>query len=193
MATFDLAARRLARQQARMASATREGTGEELRIDLGAGAVVAAPPELPLWVLQPFLAVSSDVATLLYQVVQLYQGEESGGDSVRYGLALIAENAAMPQQLIDAVCEAARRLLGDDGYTALVEARLSINDVAELARALIEHYGVVPGESSASSASAGSGGQTSRTTSTTEVSPPATSGGDPGTQSDQDGPASVAS
>jgi hypothetical protein len=162
---IDLDKHRRDRAAARAAAAGRE-IAEPETIVLDGKVIATLPQELPLVVLQPLLNVSTDILLVVRQAVALQCGDdENAADVVQLALDIFASNAELPQQVLDAVTDVARRLLGPDGYAALLEFNPSREDITALARGVLAHYGVTLGESSRSASSPGTGGPTSNATS----------------------------
>lgn len=163
-------------------AAAREAKGQEFPIRLGGQVVATLPAELPLDALAPLRDLDSDITLLLRTAMRAARGGTEGQErweATELVVDLLAANPALPLAVIDTVTAITRNLVGDDGYAALVEARLSREDVAALAKGVFRFYGLSLGESSAPSASPeGSGTTSPGTSSTTSDSTPEVSGSD---------------
>lgn len=201
MGTYNLAARRAARAAARSEAAAaaevagREARGEILPIDLGPGPdgadrIIALPAEFPLDVLWPLRDLGKDLGLLLRQGMDLFMGvvvdlppnatpEQRAAAARAQTLAganlvvdLLAANPDLPEDAINVAVTMGRRLFGDQGWAWLCEARLSLDDMRDLADEVGAFYGfggpgLGPGESSGSSESPSTTGGTSPVTSPT--------------------------
>jgi DNA-binding response OmpR family regulator len=154
---LDLDARRAAAREVR----------EAPTLTLG-GAQIELPHELPVDVLEPLLDVKADVSVLIRQVLDARDNE----DSKQTGLAVMGAvidmlivNPSLPRELIAAVKEMVRRLIGDEGYEALLKFRPTAPEIKELAGWAIRQYGVGLGEALQSSDSSEGTGTTSKPTS----------------------------
>jgi hypothetical protein len=137
------------------------------------------PVELPLDVLEPLTGVNVDISLLIRQVLDARAtGEKANEELLGAIVDMLIVNPKLPTEVVDAVKEMARRLLGAEGYAALVAFRPTTKDVGSIAKYVLRQYGVGLGEASPSSASVEGTGTTSKPTSrggTTGTS--ATSGG----------------
>ncbi|MFF4777520.1 hypothetical protein ACFY05_32155 [Microtetraspora fusca] len=161
----DLAAKRAARAAAR--AAKREGRGDVLRLQYGDVLIAELEPEFALDVLEPLQDVNVDLALLVRQALVMMSAtdqETSGMAAISYVVDVLAANPDLPKELIEAVKEMGRRLLGEAGYAAFVGMRPTPWDVADLISALVGWYGVGLGESSQPTTPS-DGGTTSPTTS----------------------------
>lgn len=171
-------------ERARVRAARRAGRGDRLLIRSKGVDIAVVEAEFPLDVLAPFVDVNVDLALLVRQAIDLAQAE---GATQQLGtldmiVSVLAANPQLPQEVIDAAREAARRLLGEAGYETLLAQRPTPWDIAALIRRLLGWYGVSLGESSSPSTDSG-GGATSKPTSpvTTAASMSTGPGFGPGT------------
>lgn len=154
------------------------------RIRVG-GKLIDLPQELPIDVFEPLLDVDADVSLLFRQALD---ARETAGDNqmglVSAVIDMLVVNPQLPKQLVEAVKEMARRLVGDEGYADLAAARLSTAEAGKIAKFLGRAYGVSLGEASPSSGSAeeGSGATSQLTSSGATDSTPEASGTAPATQ-----------
>lgn len=182
----DLDAKRLARAQAR--AARREAQSETLPIVFGGTVIAELPAEFPLDVLEPIQDINLDIALLVQQAVLNANAEDAAQANIDLVVNILAANPDLPKELINAVREIGRRLLGDAGYAAFVAARPTPWDVAALTSDMFSWYGLTLGEAWRSSTSSGVDGETSNTISRTgSDSTPEASGDIP------DSPASLVS
>lgn len=152
---FDLTAERAARTEAK--------TPEVIRIG---DTVVTLPIELPLDVFAPLKNLDVDLALLMRQALNMAsEGGDEQAAATSLVIDLLVSNPNLPRDLIDAIEEVGRRLLGEEGIAALVAFRPAKEDLAVLAKGLFAHYGVGLGEASASSDSSADAGTTSKPTS----------------------------
>lgn len=164
---LDLAERR--RQRAKARAARREGRGEQFPIRDGAIPIAVLAPEFPLDVLEPLMDVNLDIALLAEQVMNVLAAGSAGDQAQQIAsldmiTKILAANPDLFKDLIAALKETARRLFGEQGYQSFTRTRPSPWDVVDLARAVLDWYGVSLGESSQPSA-ASTGGEISNTTS----------------------------
>ncbi|GAA2411799.1 hypothetical protein GCM10010404_82150 [Nonomuraea africana] len=134
------------------------------------------PTELPLDVLEPLTNVAVDLGLIFRTAIDAAkaQSPEAATMSVLdMAVDQFITNKHLPDQLMVAAKDMAKRLLGDDGFTAFLAARPSIHDVVALIKGLMRIYRLRLGESSPSSDSS-SGGTTS-----TPISPITTPGSTP--------------
>lgn len=161
---LDLDVARADRAKAR--AAAREGAGDTLAVRFGGKQIAELPAEFPLTVLEPLTAVNVDIAYVIRAASQVTAGK---GDQRQAGLQLLidvmAANPHLPVEIIDAVKEMGRRLLSEDGYTALVAQRPTWLDIRDLVKGVLGWYGMSLGEASPASASSPTDGETSRQTS----------------------------
>lgn len=177
MALGDLDDRR--RERARARAAQREGAGEELPIVFGGATIAVLPGEFALDVLAPLAEVNVDLAMLVRQALQMLGGEDDDGDTLALIVDVLAANPHLPAEVITAVQEMGRRLLGESGYAAFLAQRPSPWDVGALVGDVMSWYGVSLGELSPSPTSSSSGVTSNTTSSPTSVSTPAVSGDAP--------------
>ncbi|MER5649598.1 hypothetical protein [Streptosporangium sp. NPDC002524] len=133
----------------------------------GGTIICELPPELPVDVLEPLTAINVDVALIFRTAIDAFksQDEDRATMSVLDGLVdVLVINKDLPDEVMAAVREMGRRLLGDAGYEAFLAARPSVMDVAELVKGLLGLYRLRLGESLSSSVTS-SGGTTSTPTS----------------------------
>jgi hypothetical protein len=127
---------------------------------------VSLPVELPIDVFGPLKNLDVDLALLMRQAITSATGN---GDQAKEAQSLVIDllvaNPNLPRDLIDAIAESATRLLGQEGYDALVAFRPSREDLGVLAKTLLGHYGVSLGEALGSSDSSTNDGTTSKPTS----------------------------
>jgi hypothetical protein len=167
-------------ERAKARAAAREGAGATLPVRLGGQEIAVLPAEFPLTVLEPLTLLNVDIAYLVRAAAQV----TAGGEARQAGLALLvdvlAANPHLPLEVIAAVKEMGRRLLGQDGYDALAAAGVTWWDARDLIKGVLGWYGVSLGESSPSVTSPESGGETLKQTSNgTTTSMPASSGPPP--------------
>lgn len=145
----------------------RATTGESVPLTFG-GTTYRLPPELPLEVFAPFEEVDMDIALLvrasLDAFVSAKKGEEDGSAALVL-IDILAANPDLPKEMLEAIRAAARALLGDECYMALIAWKPSVQDTVVLAKGLASTYAVSLGEASASSDSSEDAGQTSSPTS----------------------------
>jgi hypothetical protein len=162
--TLDLDAARKDRAETR--AARHEGRGDELPIKLGGQVIATVGAEFPMSVLEPLTAVNVDIAYLVRAFAQMM--DKSNADAQAASIALmvdvLAANPQLPAEIIAAVKDMARRVLGDDGYEAFVELQPSPWDCGTLAKGLLDWWGVSLGESQPSPPPL-DGGETSKPTS----------------------------
>ncbi|WP_449060604.1 hypothetical protein [Planomonospora algeriensis] len=137
------------------------------------------PSELPLDVLEPLTGVAVDLGLIVRTALDAARKDPAAATMAVIDMVVdqLILNQELPEQVMAAAKEMARRLLGDDGYAAFLAARPSVHDVIALVRGLARVYGVGLGESSPSSASV-SGGTTSTPTSPATI--PASTPEEPG-------------
>lgn len=156
---FDLDRHRAARREARHVPALRmEGKRYEL------------PIELPVDVFEPLTQLNMDVSVLIRQVLDVRKQAEENDESANLAIMsavidMLVVNPKLPQDLVEAVKEMGRRLLGDEAYAVLARSRPSKDDLGDLVKYLAGQYGVSLGEASRSSGSSKEPGTTSRPTS----------------------------
>lgn len=131
------------------------------------GERIPLPPELPLDVLEPLTRIDMDISVLIRQVLDARRagGEQANETMLGAIIDMIVVNPQLPQDLIEAVKEMGRRLLGPAGYELLVGFRPTIADIGVIARYVMTQYGVGLGEASPSSDSSEGTGTTSKPTS----------------------------
>ncbi len=160
-------------------AAEHEGAGIEFPIRLGGKVICVLPPELPLAVFAPVRTLDQDITMMLRSVVTAAKSKDAAAreQSTDMVIDLLAANPALPVSALNVVGEVAKNLCGEEGYAALLDARLSKEDVVGLAKAVMAFYGVTLGEASAPSGSPeGSGPTSSGTSSVTSGSTPEVSG-----------------
>ncbi|GAA2691789.1 hypothetical protein GCM10010412_082290 [Nonomuraea recticatena] len=141
------------------------------------------PTELPLDVLEPLTEIAVDIPLVVRTAIDAAKGQ-SPEQATMSVLDMIVDqlimNKRLPDQLMVAAKNMARRLLGEDGYTRFLAARPSVPDVVALVQGLMRIYRLRLGESSPSSGSS-NGGTISTPTSPTTIpaSTPAELGGAP--------------
>jgi hypothetical protein len=172
---LDLDAARAERAKGR--AAAREGAGETLRVRFGGRQIAELPAEFPLAVLEPLRDVNVDIAYVIRAATQVTNDQERQA-GLQLLVDVLAANPALPVEIIGAVKDIGRRLLGDDGYAALAGQQPTWWDVRDLVKGVLGWYGMGLGESSPSTPSSGSDGETSKpTSSATTKSTPAARGG----------------
>lgn len=166
-------------ERAKARAAAREGAGETLPVRLGGQVIAVLPSEFPLTVLEPLTGLNVDVAYVIRAASQVTaQDQRQAGFQLM--VDVLAANPHLPVEIIAAVKEMGRRLLGQDGYDALVAAGVTGWDVRDLVKGVLGWYGMSLGESSPSTPSSVNGGETSNQTSNgTTASMPAPSGPPP--------------
>ncbi|MER5322318.1 hypothetical protein [Streptosporangium roseum] len=179
---MDLDAERETRWAAAQAARGGEAGPEPLKF--GGKVIAYLPPEFPIDVLEPLTDVDVDTALLVRSVLDVYNsGDKAQSVEELLGLLvdLVVTNPKLPAQLVTAIKNMGRRLLGDEGYGEFVKVRPSLQDAGALVKGLGKKYSLSSGNSSASSAGS-NGGTTSTPTSptTTPDSISAESGGDQG-------------
>lgn len=162
-------------------AAQREATGQEFPIRLGGQVIATLSAELPLDVFSPLRVFDQELALLMRSAVDAARAQQSTDrwDATDMVISLLASNPALPVKVLDVIGEVARGLFGDEGYDALLAARLTKEDVAVLAKGVFRWYGVTLGEASEPSGSPeGSGTTSTPTSSTTTDLTPEESGSD---------------
>jgi hypothetical protein len=169
---FDLDAART--ERARTRAARREGRGDTQRIRFGGQEIAVLAAEFPLDVLEPFTDVNVDLALLVRQAIDLASAEGASAQlsTLDMIVSVLAANPNLPREVLDAIRECGRRLLGEDGYNAFVGQRPTPWDVAALAKNLMDWYGVSLGESSSPSALSSAGATSKPTSEATTTSAP---------------------
>ncbi|MCC9309141.1 hypothetical protein LN042_18980 [Kitasatospora sp. RB6PN24] len=161
-------ARRLAAAAAKALAAKAEYTVGEEPIVLGGVQVAVLPAELPLEVWQPLIGIPY-LPLLLRKLVEAAQSKgEQQAEAAGLVVDVLGSEPTLPADLVAAVGEMGRRLLGADGYEQLMAARPSHSDIVELVRYAWSKYlggGAGLGELIAPSATPSSGGTTSNPTS----------------------------
>lgn len=161
---LDLDAARETRLEAARAARGEEKGPEELK--LGGKVITLLPAELPMDVLEPLTKIDIDTALLFRSVLDVYKstGQKDAAASVESLIGMLVDlvltNPKLPQELVGAVKDMGRRVLGEDGYIAFVAARPSLQDGAALVKGLATKYSLSSGKSSAPSTSS-NGGRTS--------------------------------
>lgn len=178
----DLDAKRIQRAQAR--AIAREGKGDKLPIIFGGRVIAQLDAEFPLDNLEPLQDVNVDVALLIQQAVANANATGAPGQAnLELVVNVLAANPDLPKELIGAVKEIGRRLLGPVGYDDFCTQRPTPWDITALIGDLFSWYGMTLGEALRSSTSSAPDGRTSNTTSNiTSDSTPEVSGNDLGTR-----------
>lgn len=160
---FDLDAHRAARREA----SSSDPLAGERPIKVGGEVVATLPAEFPLDVLSPLESLNFDVALLVRAAMDAARNKGgTSADATDLAIDMLVSNPALPLEVLQAVREMAKRLLGEPGYRGLVDARLSRDDLGVLVKGMFVKYGVSLGEASASTDSAGDAdGETSNATS----------------------------
>jgi hypothetical protein len=148
---FDLDAARI--ERARLRAARREGRGDTQPIRFGGRIIATLEAEFPLDTLEPFADVDLDLALLVRQAIDMAQAENTDQQlsTLDMIVSVLAANPNLPREVLEAIKEAGRRLLGESGYAALVQGRPTPWDIGALVKNLFSWYGVSLGESSPSS------------------------------------------
>lgn len=121
-----------ARQQA--AAARREVTIGPEPVIFGGQEIAVLPAELPVAVWEPLVAVRY-LPLLLRKLLEASTGQGSDqAEAMGLVIDVLAAEPALPLDLVEAVREMGRRLLGEDGYAAFAGCAPSPQDVAALAR-----------------------------------------------------------
>lgn len=158
-------------------AAEREGKQMDQPIIIGGEVIAVLPVELPIDVLAPIRGMDDDIALLLREMVKGMQSGDGRADATGLFVDLIAANPKLPTNLLDTIQQITRNLFGNEGYEALVKARLTREDLGYLAKGVMEFYGLSLGESLPSSDSPTDDGTTSSSTSSgTSPSTPDESG-----------------
>lgn len=156
-------------------AAAREGRGDGLPVRIGGEVIATLPVELPIDVLEPLRSLDSDLTLILRSAMQAVKGGDRNAqiEAGELVIDVLAANPALPVQVLDTVTEVAKNLLTGPGFTALMAARPSREDIAAFAKGVFRFYGVSLGESSAPNDSSEGSGETSSTTSgpTSESTP----------------------
>lgn len=150
-------------------TARREALQQAPGIKLG-GRRIELPVELPVDVLEPLSTLDMDVSLLIRQALDARAQAKENDEATNLALMgavidMLVVNPALPRDVVEAVKEMGRRLLGAEGYAHLVSCRLTLPDLGVIAKYLFAQYGVGLGESSGSSSSSGQAGTTSKPTS----------------------------
>jgi hypothetical protein len=148
------------------------------------GKVIDLPKQLPMEVLEPLLDVDADLSMLLRSALDARQASDDAMAVASAVIDMVVVNPRLPQQLIAAVKEMAKRLVGES-YAVLVEAKLTLPEAASIAKFVFKVYGVSLGEASPSSDSAageGSGETSNQTSAASADSAQPESGSAPETQ-----------
>jgi hypothetical protein len=173
---LDLDAKRDERAKAR--AARHEGRGDTLPVVFGGQAIVTLDAEFPMSVLEPLTALNVDIAYLIRGAVQMMAASEAEQRTATVGLLVdvLAASPGLPGEIITAVKEMGRRLLGDDGYAAFTAQSPTWWDVRDLIQGLMDWYGVRLGESPPSPPSLNGSETSKQTSSGTTTLTPAASG-----------------
>ncbi|WP_433541989.1 hypothetical protein ACQP10_38200 (plasmid) [Streptosporangium sandarakinum] len=177
---LDLDAERNERMEAARAARGEEAGPEPVR--LGGQVIALLPAELPIDVLEPITRVKVDTALLFRSVMDAYKSRdeaESTAALVDMLVDLVIMNPDLPAELVEAVKEMGRRILGADGYEKFVAARPSLQDGGALIKGLAKKYSMSSGKSSPSSATLSGGTTSTPISATTSESTSTASGGDP--------------
>lgn len=173
--TLDLDAARGERLKAR--AARHEGRADTKPIRFGGKVIATLDAEFPISVLEPLTGVNVDIAYLLRAATQMTAADKSQ-QAVGLDLMItaLAANPQLPREIIEAVKEIGRRILGAEGYEAFCAEQPSPWDIAALTNGCLAWWGVGLGESQPSLPSS-DGGETSKQTSNGNTSlTPAASG-----------------
>jgi hypothetical protein len=146
-------------------AARREAKGDAPLLRLG-GQTVTLPVELPLDVFEPLTTVNVDLALVLSLAMNA-DGPDRDAAVIRTFVDLVAANPELLHEVLGAAKEITRRVVGDEGYAALIEWRPTLDDAKYLLIHLGKVYGISLGESSPSTDSQSSDGGTSNPTSNT--------------------------
>jgi hypothetical protein len=154
--------------RARARAARQEGRAETLPVILGGVTIATLAAEFPLSVLEPLTEINVDLGFVIKTVMQAAKSGEK--EKQEAGLNLIVDvlvvNPDLPASLLAALRDIGRRLLGDEGYAALMAANPSAGDIGALATGLMGWFGLSLGEFLGSSTSpSAAGGETSKPTS----------------------------
>jgi hypothetical protein len=155
-------------ERAKARAARQEGRAETLPVILGGVTIAVLPAEFPLSVLEPLTEINVDLGFVIKTVMQAAKSGEKAKQEA--GLDLIVNvlvvNPDLPATLLAAVQNMGRRLLGDEGYAALMAGKPSAGDIGALATGLLSWFGLSLGEFLGSSTSpSANGGETSKPTS----------------------------
>jgi len=165
-------------------AARREATGRDSLTFKYAGGAYQLPVEMPLDVLDPFLARDFNLVGLIREFTSPQKVKDpETGDLVNEDWTKTLERVLftredLPAEVLDAIHGAFSLLFGADDYARFRAARPSAQDYIRLVTSLSAKYGVSLGEAFASpSSSTEDGGATSKETSeSTPESTPAPSG-----------------
>ncbi|TQF04055.1 hypothetical protein E6W39_19735 [Kitasatospora acidiphila] len=101
---------------------------------LGGVQVAVIPAELRSEVWQPLIGIPY-LPLLLSKLVAAAQSKgEQQAEAAGLVVTVLGSESTLPADLVAAVAEMGRRLLGADGYEQLMAARPAHSDVVELAR-----------------------------------------------------------
>lgn len=162
----------------RQSRAAANEVGDGLPVRFGGETIATLPPECPVDVFQPVVALDIDLGLLFRAAFDAVKGEaDQALAATDLVVDLLTVNPNLPREAIQAIQQVGKRLLGDDGYAAFVAQRPSPNDIAALAKGVFRFYGLSLGEASAPSDSSEGDGQTSKPTSSagTDLTPVASS------------------
>jgi hypothetical protein len=144
------------------------------------GQTYTLPSELPADALEPLLAFDQDIALLLRTAADVARNRDTATDAADLVIDLLIQRPSVFTDLIAAVSTVARRLMGEETYTALLTWRPSDKDLFQLAKGLWDRYGIRLGEALRSSASSETDGRISKSTSNvTTILTPEESGVNP--------------
>lgn len=149
------------------------------------GKVIDLPKQLPMEVLEPLLDVDADVSMLLRSALDARQASDDALAVASAVIDMVVVNPRLPQQLVGSIKQMVKRLVGEEGYAVLVEAKLTLPEAAAIAKFAFKVYGVSLGEASPSSDSAageGSGETSNQTSAASADSAQPGSGSAPETQ-----------
>lgn len=158
---LDLDAARAARK--------REGAGITPSLRLN-GQSYELPVELPVDVFDPLVHVDVDVSLLVRMAMDAREAAEKNDENANMAVLdvlvdLMVANPQLPVDLVGAVKESSRLMLGEECYAALVAFRPTVADLGAIAKHLFRQYGVGLGEALPSSDSSGDTETTSKPTS----------------------------
>lgn len=169
-------------------SARREAMADHLPLRFGGEIVAQIPTEMPLDVLAPLRRLDEEITLVIRTMMDVMRAEaeaQQRWDAASLIMDILATTPNLPSTLVSVIEDMAKRLLGEEGYTAFMSKRPTLPDMVALGSRLLSFYGMSLGESQPSSPSSGeeetSAGEISNPTSptTTPDSTPAESGAAP--------------
>jgi hypothetical protein len=174
--TLDLDAARAERAKAR--AARHEGRSDTLPVVFGGTTIATLAAEFPMSVLEPLTALNVDIAHIVRATVQMLtiSEQEQRTASIALVVDVLAANPTLPNELIGAVKEMGRRVLGVDGYAAFVAQSPTWWDTRDLIQGLLSWFGVSLGESQPAPESSSDGETLNQTSNGTIPLTPAASG-----------------